>query len=164
MRLKGGKKSLSLLYPQARRGAAFTAPRAVDDQQHDSESRSVGRSVACLSNLVQGAEINSMLFLPLSHSPPPLCLAIQLHNSVVCSQHVANRVNDVDACRKSQSVGVATTRIPLNDGFFWFLASRSVGRSVGRPFSSNIMDAVELAPLSPQRRSLSLFKRVRSFA
>ena len=133
MRLKGGKKSLSLLYPQARRGAAFTAPRAVDDQQHDSESRSVGRSVACLSNLVQGAEINSMLFLPLSHSPPPLCLAIQLHNSVVCSQHVANRVNDVDACRKSQSVGVATTRIPLNDGFFWFLASRSVGRSVGRP-------------------------------
>ena len=131
VRLKGGKKSLSLLYPQARRGAAFTAPRAVDDQQHDSESRSVGRSrsVACLSNLVQGAEINSMLFLPLSHSPPPLCLAIQLHNSVVCSQHVANRVNDVDACRKSHSVDGVATRIPHNDGFF-LVSRRSVALSL----------------------------------
>ena len=48
------EESLSLLYP-----SAFTAPGAVLD--HGSGSP------ACLSNLVQGAEINSMLFLP-----PPL--------------------------------------------------------------------------------------------
>ena len=151
---------MSLLYPQAAgRGFHITAPRAaggrrtINNMAVRVRERVVG-SVACLSNLVQGAEINSMLFLP-----PPLptqtlgillSLSLSLsfsRRAVVCSQHVANRVNDVDACRKSHSGGVAT-RIPHYDGFF------SGFSSVGRPFSSNIMEAVELAPLSP-RRSLS---------
>ena len=151
------EESLSLLYP-----SAFTAPGAVRD--HSSGSP------ACLSNLVQGAEINSMLFLP-----PPLptqtlgiLLSLSLYLSpaaVVCSQHVANRVNGVDACRKRhlESVGIASGRRVSRTMMDFFLVSRP--ESVGRSFSPNIMEATELAPLSQYRARAgapSLYKGVRS--
>ena len=109
-------------------------------------------SVACLSNLVQGAEINSMLFLPFLSL---LTLGIQPALSVVCSQHVANRVNDVDACRKSHSVGVAT-RIPHNDGFF--LVSRR-----SRSVALSLQTSWKLWSLHPCRRSSGLSLSLNSF-
>ena len=131
--------------------------------------QSVGGSPACLSNLVQGAEINSMLFLP----PPlptqtlgillSLPLSFSRRAAAVCSQHVANRVNDVDACRKShsESVGIASGRRVSRTMTDFFLVSRP--ESVGRPFSPNIIEATELAPLL-QYRALLLCKGVRSSA
>ena len=64
------EESLSLLYPPA-----FTAPGAVLD--HGSGSP------ACLSNLVQGAEINSMLFLPPPLPTQTLGILLSLSSAVV---------------------------------------------------------------------------------
>ena len=82
--------------------------------------------------------------------------------AVVCSQHVANRVNDVDACRKSHSgsVGIASGRRVSRTMTDFFLVSRP--ESVASPFLPKHHEGYRVSTLVaiPGAGAPSLFIRV----
>ena len=98
--------------------------------------------------------------------PFPLRLSascsLSLSSAVVCSQHVANRVNDVDACRKShsESVGIASGRRVSRTMTDFFLVSRP--ESVASPFLPKHHEGYRVSTLVaiPGAGAPSLFIRV----
>ena len=147
------EESLSLLYP-----SAFTAPGAVLDL-------AVGRPPVYQIWYKERKLTQCYSFL----LPFPLRLSascsLSLSPAVVCSQHVANRVNDVDACRKShsESVGIASGRRVSRTMTDFFLVSRP--ESVASPFLPKHHGGYRVSTLVaiPGAGAPSLYKDVRSF-